>query len=1322
MGGMTIRADALATAVRTELVRETERTRVTRLFLPFGTVIRKEPLGPDGSRRLRHEAEILTRLAGLDGVVQLVTDPPPPPGSILLTDTHGAALDAWPAPLDPDTVIDLAIQMARAVGAMHRRGVAHRDLNPANIIVGDDGSGLCLVDFALASTAAAVQPGFTHHSEIVGTVPYLAPEQTGRAARLVDQRADLYALGATLYELATGAPPFGDDDPPRIIHDHLARAPTPPSAVNPAVPADLSRIILHLLEKEPDERYQSADGLLYDLLQLRRDRPVTRPGEHDVPARPLAPSRLSGRAFEIGELVTAFTDAMAGRCTGLLVAGAPGVGKTSLVDELRPVVARHGGWFVAGKFDQYRRDQEYDGLRQAFRALGRLLLAEPEESVAEVRQRLLPALGPNAGLVCAILPELAALLGVPPNPGDPMTVAARTQRISMEILRAVASPGRPLVLFVDDLQWAGRGPLGFVDLVLSGEERAEGLLLVGAFRECDVDAGHPLTPLLARWRTQQVGPRTLRLTDLTPAGQVAIVADLLRLPPERAGELARLVEPATGGNPYDTVRLLSALSHEGLLYPVHGGWRWQADAVRRRLAQANVTELLAAQTAALPPHTRHLVMSMACLAGRVELDLLAVATGLGVDEVERRLAPALAEGLLVLEPDDRPSVRFHHDRAREAALAALAGPARRAERLALARRLAARQEYAAVAAEQYLNVAEVVHDPAERARMAALFRFAAGEARLTGNYPLAERFLTAALPAVDPTDTDQLVAVHTERHAVLYCLGRLEDADDEYTAIRRLCADPAGRTASAIVQVMSLTNRNRADEALELGLGHLRALGVAVPEREGLAAETERALDALLLLWQAGHENAGTGAITGAPTPAPGADGAAREPEEPDERCRKPVSVGPTSGEVAELMKRLMPAAYFMDQEMLAWLTVRALQIWADEGPRAELLGPVAHIGFVTIIRRRDYATGRRMLREILAVGQERGYEPDIWVGRFLYRVSVGHWFESLEDNVAATRRAVEGLTQSGDLQNACWAHYVLLFDLLDCAPSLEVFAAEAEEALKVSCRFGNGHAAETFRSGWHLAQVLRGEVMDSAADESAWLGMLATNPHAVAHLHITRAIAAAILDRPAELARQLQAALPHRATLGANYVMSVIEMLRALWLASQARAATAAGSRRRRLLAELDELIDWLAERAADAPDNFKHLLRLVEAERAWAVGNFREAAYAFDLAQRECRVRTRPWHRALILERTARFYLAHGLEEGGRALLAAARRQYLTWGATAKVRQLDWAYPTLRSEPPRPSPSRPGPSTCWGSSPPPRRSAPRPASRGCTPGWSGS
>ncbi|WP_343984522.1 AAA family ATPase [Pseudonocardia aurantiaca] len=1215
-------------------------------------MIRKEPLGPEAQQRLRHELAILERLRGVVGVAQLL-DAPRSPGSLVLADVGGTSLAGVVKPLAVDDLIGLAVELARAVAGTHHRGVMHRDLGPANIVISRDGAP-CLVDFASATSFAEIRPEFTHNTEIVGTMAYLAPEQTGRTARSVDQRADLYALGATLYELATGGPPFGSGDPLRLTHDHLARVPVPPAQVNPAVPAPLSAIIMHLLEKEPDNRYQTADGVVHDLERVRGVDALAaaalRVGEHDFLLRLLPPSRLVGRDVQVEVLQTAFEDAMSGRCRGVLVGGAPGVGKTALVDALRPVVTGRDGWFVAGKFDQYRRDLEFDAVYQALRALGRLLLAEPEDELTEVRERIVEAVGANAGLLTATVPEFAALLAVPPDPGDPLTAQVRAQRNAVQVLRAVASRKRPVVVFLDDLQWAGRVPLGVVDLLLS-EEPVEGLLLVGAYREGDVDAAHPLAAPLSRWR-DQAGVQHLRLDNLPVPSLVTMVAEMLHADPATAAGLVEVIEPHTSGNPYETVELLNLLRRDGVLAATAAGWRWDAAAVRARLGRSEVAGLPAARVEAMRPTSRQAVEAMACLGGRAELSVLQTATAVPAGVVEQRLAPALNDGLLVVEPGAHQAVRFRHDRIREGILRGLDLQQRRTLQLAMARRLAAVPGLFAVAAEQYLLVVDAVDDVAERRRVVGLLRRAADQAALIGDYSLVNALLAAALRLIDPGETAPLVEVHTGRHAALYSLGRLEEADEEYRTIERLSTTALDRADATVVQARSLTHRSRLTEAIGLGIESLRELGITVPAADRLPAELDPQFDRWL-----DHTD--------------GADELAR----PD--ITEPRMLAGT-----RLINAVLPAAYFLaDHAMVAWLSLEALRIWLEHGPGRTLLGPASHTGFAAVALREDYAAGYRAMRRVVALGEARGYEPDTSQARFLCAL-LACWFEPIENGVQAAQRAREGLMAGGDLANAGYTYCQTVYYLLDCAPSLDACVAELEAGLAFVRSTGGEQTGQWLDSYRWLAGVLRGEG-SAVAGEAVPTDRYAGNPVALLFAHINHAVAAAIVGDPVGLARHTAATMPLRPPDQGYcyYPTAVAHLLRGLALAGQARASH--GDERGGLLSELGDMTRWLAARAADAPDNFLHLLRLLEAERAWATGDFRAAVLAFDAAQREAAQRQRPWHRALITERAARFHLAHGLEHAGYALLAQARQDYAAWGATAKVAQLDWAYPTLRPQP---------------------------------------
>ena len=865
----------------------------------------------------------------------------------MLADAGGTSLAGLSKPLPVEDLIALALKLARAVAGMHGRGVIHRDISPANIVVADNATP-CLVDFGLATSAAQIRPEFTHPTEIVGTIAYLAPEQTGRTGRSVDQRADLYALGATLYELATGGPPFGTGDLLQLTHDHLARVPVPPAQMNPSIPKALSAIVMHLLEKEPDNRYQSAEGLIYDLERL--DHPgVQAVGGHDFPVRLLRPSRLVGRDDEVAALGKAFAEMLEDRCHGVLVSGAPGAGKTVLVDELRPLVADAGGWFIAGKFDQYRRDLGSDAVAQASRALCRLLLAEPEETLADVRDRIRAAVGQNAGLLAAALPEFAMLLQVSPDAGDPLTAQARAQRTAAQVLGAIASRTRPVVMFLDDLQWAGRTPLGVVDLVL-GEEPIDGLLLVGAYRDDDVAATQLLAAMVPRWRDQP-GVHHLRLDNLPPSSVVAMVADMLRVDTATAAALAGILAPHTSGNPYEVVELLNGLRGQGALTVTAAGWCWDEPALRAHLSRSDIAELLAARVRAMPAPTREMVQAMACLGGRIELDVLRTAVAEPPGLVQQRLAPALDEGVLVIEPGVHEAVQFGHDRIREAVLRSLNDEQRRGLQLTIARRLAAIPEMFAVAAEQYLPVIDAVDEPTERSHVVGLLRHAADQASVIGDYALMGTLLAAALSRVDPSETDTLLELRTARHAALYAMGRLDEADEEYRAIEAVCRDPVDLAKAAAVQVRSLTHARRLPEAIALGLDVLAQLGIAVPTTDGMLAELDQRFENLLRWLDA----------TG-----------------PDDDLARPELTDPTMLAGSRVIDAIQPAAYFGQEPLLmAWLSLQALRIWREHGPARPLVGAATGIPVAAVALRNNYALPYRALRRLLALSEARGYEPE---------------------------------------------------------------------------------------------------------------------------------------------------------------------------------------------------------------------------------------------------------------------------------------------------------------------------------------------------------
>ena len=646
---------------------------------------------------------------------------------------------------------------------------------------------------------------------------------------------------------------------------------------------------------------------------------------------------------------------------------------------------------------------------------------------------------------------------------------------------------------------------------------------------------------------------------------------------------------------------------------------------------------------------------MACLGGRVELSVLAVATG-SADVVEQRLTPALEEGVLVAETGAHDAVRFRHDRIREAIIAELGTERRRTVHLALARRLAVEPALFAVAAEQYLPVIDSVTGAGERSVAAALLSRAAEQAALVGEYGQVHTMLSSALQVADPGDTAALIQLHTRRLTALFCLGRLQEADEDYGIVDRLSTTALQRVDATCVQVRSLTNRKLYGDAIELAVTALRELGTTVPAPERLPELLERYF-AYLYRWLDNTDDA--------------------------DDLGRPEITDPTTLAVTCLFNAVFPTATFAgDVFMQAWLSLEALQIWLDQGTARGLVGPASYSAATAIALRDDYGAAYRAARRIVAVGEDRGYEPETSLARFVSSY-FSCWFEPLEVSVGQAKHACDGLVQGGDLATAGYTVAHTYGGRLDFVPTLDIYVAEAETALAFVRRVGIEPMGQWVQAYRWLADVLRGETFDPSGEVA--VDRCADDAAVPFYGDLSRAIADAIFDDQEGLSRHSAAAMAALPFATGNYVTAVARVLRGFALAAGARAAAA--DERPGLLAELEELIGWLGARAEDAPMNFLHLLRLLEAERAWAAGDMGAAALAFDAARDEVAGRQRPWHRALITERAARFALARGLQQVGVELLGQARQMYLSWGASAKVAQLDSAYPVLRSPADTPS-----------------------------------
>jgi Protein kinase domain/AAA ATPase domain len=1187
---------------RREIVVENARTRIIRIHLldGRGSLICKECLGPDGSARAQREIRILEHLAGLTGV-PVLSQSSFPSWMVALQDCGDATLaTALKRPITPDHVVALAHQLALILGGIHRRGITHRDINPTNIILkGPDDP--ILIDFDLASGSDEVTPS-AQYREIAGMLAYLAPEQTGRMGWPVDQRADLYALGVILYQALTGCVPFPSDDPLEVIRGHLTRVPDVPAVLNPRVEPILSEIVMRLLAKAPDRRYQSAEGLAYDLARLL-DSPRARAatqfplGLRDFPQRIAAPARLIGREKELAFLRAEFEAATKGDFRFVVVAGPPGVGKTALVEALRSIVVARRAWFVSAKYSRLAGARQSSNGVPLCRALMQLVLAEAEPEITEIRQRIATSLGPKARVLANLVPELATLLDIEPGPLPPDHGERRALvgASLADCFRAVAVPGRPVVSFSENLQWASPAAIAAFNAFLA-DERVRSFLLIASYQEGEGEGDPAASTILARLLQGRGERRMLRLGNLPAADIGTMLSDMLRLPGPDANRLASAIHARTGGNPFHALELTNALRREGLLSPDLDGWRWDEGCIRWHAEEENITDLLHARLSSLPQSTQSLLAIMACLGREAEYDLLRVASDLDDNRLSEALVPALEDGLLVAGSialsfaETKRTIRFRYEMCHEAAYRTLAPEHQSALHLTIAGRLAGAKRHRNKAAEQYLAAIDLIRCRDDRAEIALLLRDGASEASNAGLAQSAEPFLAASVALLDPPPPQvspvTLAAVEREWHQCLAFLGRRAEADRVYASLVRRCHDPIDLVDATAARIALLYRQGFQREAVALGVDLMVKLGASRPGPDLEAGIAEK-LDQFYAWAAAGYP--------GPPT-AP-----------PDD---------PYLLAIAKLLSRTLIAAFHCDHAMTAWIMLEAQRLWTLAGPSLPLVACLSIAPHVLASLQEDYRTGYKLGLHLLAVAEAHNYDTAAPAVRHRFAVYAAHWFEPLEDCARHAELAREGLIGLGDLQLACLSYHTSMVARLESSERVDDAAAEIDKLMSLARSTGDSYAELFFQSFADLISALQGAAGAEALapDHQFEPAEFAHTPTAAAFHHIARSLQAALFDDFTILKLHLERAwslVPH---VQGCYLVALVHLLKALAIADTLRSE--AVSEHAAKLTELDAHYKWLELRAIDNPASFRHLAHLVAAERAWVLGDTWAALSLFELA----------------------------------------------------------------------------------------------------------
>ncbi|MBB5321951.1 diguanylate cyclase [Marinobacter oulmenensis] len=1242
---------------------------------------------------LHHEASICSRLEGVEGVRQVHLLLPYGSGNLaLVTDFYDHSLaslldDSLGGRPSVSQVLDIARRLVRILSDIHTRDIVHKALTPRNVLWNRHEDRLALTGFSIASELGQERQAKQLASQPEATLPYISPEQTGRMNRNLDYRSDYYSLGVVLFELLTGQRPLNATTPLEWVHSHISRVPPAPSKLSAEVPEALSNIVLKLLAKSPEDRYQSSEGLLHDLsrcadaLANGQDLPAFALGEKDHLQKFLIPQSLYGRDRELKELLDLFEEAVEGETRFCLVHGYSGVGKSALVNEIDRYQIRERGFLVQSKFDQFQHGEAYSALAATFRALVQQVLLEPELTLARWRERLKSALGPNGALVIDLVPELALIIGEQPPVTElpPAESRNRLQLVLSAFLGVFADSGHPVVLFLDDLQWSDTPTLDLLRRIVTSRDQSH-LLLIGAYRSNEVGPSHPLRILLNDLEDHQ-RIHEIPIGPLDQSSVEHLVADALRCEPQASRELSDMLFHRARGNPFFTNELLRQLHTQGAIWsdPGSGQWHWQVDRDNWNGASHDVVEFMVDNLRQLPEETQHALQLAACIGNTFNLQTLAAiyehttaqtAEALLAALKQYTLLPLHSDYRLARHPDEKlslnPHYRFQHDRVQQAAYNLIAAEELPRMHLSIGQLMLKHAGGTATDDQlidivNHLNHGRALIVSADERLQLAQFNLRAGRrARLSSAYERGLSYLQIAresLPENAWGETPELMQnLAAEIQLCFYLTGRTEDADRWL----EIMLDHAG-SALHRADILSIRTRQNAtlgrmSESIHAAIEGLALLGVDFtehPTQQDIDRERQRV-----------EEYLGRREIA--------------------DLVNAPTIDDPATLTAMRLLMEIFAAAFLSGSNLFSYLVLKAANLALKRGNCPESAFAYAAYGMLLCGELDEPAVGFQYAKVGLAINERL---DDLTLRArviYVYAMFVHHWSNHWATLTPWFRKGIQAGYQSGDL-------LYLAYSAQDCViwdPRMDLETARRlhEENLEIvrECAYQDSLdsgtlflqmqrnfmgdtlspytlSSEDFDADKCLAQMYERRFMTGIANHhiySAEINLLHGNDEQA--LHFVRK-----QDKLIKSAMSLPQLV--RFYIVANLTLTTVYPA----MDKQEQATT-----RQRLEQDLARMTRW----ADNCEANFRHLQWLMTAELERLDGHNEVALDYFDMAIDAARAGGFLHDEATACERAARHLLALGRKRSAEGYLRGAHGVYNRWGAQRKVDQMEEDFPVLR------------------------------------------
>ncbi|MEH2458510.1 AAA family ATPase [Nostoc sp.] len=1255
-------------------------------------VLRSEQCTPNNIEQLKHEYAIAQRLnttAALKAYALEISQGIP---YLIMEDFGGRSLDQL---LDqfqqPVPFLKIAIEITNKLAQIHTYNIVHKDIKPENILVNLETNQVKIADFGIAAFIPYEQQRISSSSCIEGSLPYLSPEQTGRMNRGIDHRSDLYSLGVTFYEMLTGQLPFQGKDPLEWMHCHIAKSPPSPTKLNSDIPQMLCDIIMKLLSKEAEQRYQSALGLQFDLERCLKQLETTEEiqsfvlGEQDISERFQIPQKLYGREQEIAKLLQAFERVVSqGKPEIILVSGYAGVGKSSLVKEIHKPIVKERGVFICGKFDQYKRDIPYSTIVQAFQTLVRQILTQPKDQLATWKKRIQIALGNNGRLIADVIPEVELIVGEQsPIPElGPAESQNRFNLVLQNFISIFAQKEHPLVIFLDDMQWTDSATLNLIQTIITGSS-IHYLCFILAYRDNEVDVVHPFSLMIEKVR--QYGARTTEiiLAPLNLAYVNQLISETLHSSAEQVAPLAQLIIQKTDGNPFFVNEFLKTLHQENLLNfnppqsPLSkggskGGWQWDLAEIEAQGITDNIVSLMIGRMQKMPLATQQMLKLASCIGNRFDLEVLALVSEQSIEETANALVEAILRGLIIcIESDESvdKNYRFYHDRVQQAAYALIADESKSVVHLKIGRLLLKNTSDEEVNEQIFdlvnqLNLAvDLIVEQTEKDELVRLNLIAGKKSKASTAYTPAKRFFSVAMNLLAENawieQYEQTFTLFRELAECEFLTGNLEQAEELFDLLLLKAESHVDKSNIYILQIRLYQVAGRYEEALILGLEALKLFGVILPDLNE-QVQSAIAIEKNQVLINLGERQV-------------------------SDLINAPVIQDPNIKTLISLLTTLGPPTYLGRPDLFPLVVLKAVNYSLKFGNTEDSCFAYSMYAMLLVSIFHDIPTGYAFSEMTIQLNEKLHDLELRGVVLHIHGSHINVWCNHIATDIPFLERGFIGCVEAGDVTMANYNGYQGSWQIIqlgspvsDTYKSLEKYTAFARQSK---------HEAvyQTIRLEQMLLMNLRGltpqnlTLSNDDFDESRALSII-TDAGFVSGIIFYHIIKLIIFFTYGQYAEAVNSALK-LSTLPVKTLALPIETDYILYysLTLTALYSTVSSQEQEQFLQTLESHQQQLQYWANHCPANFLHKSQLVAAEIARIEGRDLEAMRLYEQSIASARKQKFVQYEALANELGAKFYLEREFELIAKAYLQAAKNAYVRWEAFAKVKHLEESYPQL-------------------------------------------